>query len=68
MLVAVEVDMVAVAASMAAVDFTAALPRVDSVEAALVLRVAATGADMAADSAEVMAAMVATDTVVTARI
>jgi hypothetical protein len=58
----VEADTVAVAASMAVADFTAALPVVDSVEAALVSRVAAIGADTAAVSAEVMEAMEATDT------
>jgi hypothetical protein len=52
----VEADTVAVAASMAVADFTAALPVVDSVEAALVSRVAAIGADTAAVSAEVMEA------------
>jgi hypothetical protein len=56
---AVEADTAAVEASMAV---AAALPRVDSVEAALVLRVAAIGVDMAADSAEAMEVMAATDT------
>jgi hypothetical protein len=54
----VEADTVAVAASMAVADFTAALPVVDSVEAARVTR----AADTVAVSAEAMEVMVATDT------